>query len=146
LRSIANRIVSVDPTSGVVTREFDIPVAGSTTPQRPFAEIDYKTSGGHDSYDSMQLSVVRHSATGVSLNALYTLGHSRGTSAGSNETITVGNNARDIKDFDYDIGDNNFDVRHNFNTSLVYSLPFGNGKRFNLSGVGNAILGGWQMS
>jgi hypothetical protein len=148
LRSITNRIASVDPTSGVITREFDIPVAGSTTPLRPYAEIDYKTSGGRDSYDSMQLSVVRHSASGVTLNAQYTLGHSRGTSAGSNETITVGNNARDIKDFDYDLGDNNFDVRHNFNTSLVYALPFGNGRKYlsSIGSVGNAILGGWQVS
>jgi hypothetical protein len=148
VRSIANRIVSVDPTNGTVTREFDIPVPGSTTPQRPFAEIDYKTSGGHDAYDSMQLSVVRHSATGVSLNAQYTLGHSRGTSAGSNEAITVGNNARSIKDFEYDLGDNSFDVRHNFNASMVYALPVGKGRRYmgNMGSVANAVLGGWQLS
>jgi hypothetical protein len=167
LRSITNRTIGV-LASGTAVREFDIVTCANGTVQdgtanaltstnlctgstaasklSPYAEIDYKTSGGRDSYDSMQLSVVRHSATGVSLNAQYTLGHSRGTSAGSNETITVGNNARDIKEFDYDLGDNNFDVRHNFNTSLVYGLPFGNGRKFNLSGVANTIFGGWQMS
>src|SRR6185436_20705665 len=113
-------------------------------PLRPYAEVDYKTSGGHDAYDSMQLSLVRHSSTGVSMNMQYTLGHSRGTSAGSNETITVGNNARALKDFDYDQGDNTFDVRHNFNASAVYELPFGRNRRFltNMGSLGNGLLGG----
>jgi hypothetical protein len=148
LRSIANRIVSVDSTNGTVTREFDIPQGPGVTPLRPYAEIDYKTSGGKDSYDSMQLSFVRHSATGLTINGQYTLGHSRGTSAGSNETITVGNNARNIADFDYDKGDNNFDVRHNANVSLVYALPFGKGKKYasSMGSLGNALLGGWQMA
>ena len=30
--------------------------------------------------------------------------------------------------------------------SPVYELPFGRGKRFNLSGVADTILGGWQIS
>src|SRR5262249_60246743 len=50
LRSIANRIKEVrtnpDPTqAGIVIREFDID-NGGTNVQRPFGEIDYKTSGG----------------------------------------------------------------------------------------------------
>ena len=60
LRSWANKIIggahqreSRRPTP-IVIREFDI-VNGSSI-QRPFAEVDYKTSGGHDSYNSMQLS------------------------------------------------------------------------------------------
>ena len=30
--------------------------------------------------------------------------------------------------------------------SPIYELPFGQGKRFNLSGVADTILGGWQIS
>ena len=70
-----------------------------------------------------KLSVVRRSAKGVTMNAQYTLGRSFGNSEGSNEADTVGNNARDIKDFDYDKSYNKFDVRHNFNTSLIYDIP-----------------------
>ena len=44
----------------------------------PYAEIDYKTSGGHDSYNAMQLSVTRRSAKGVTMNAQYTLGLQQG--------------------------------------------------------------------
>jgi hypothetical protein len=148
LRSIANRIVSVDPASGTVTREFDIPVAGSATPLRPFAEIDYKTSGGRDSYNALQLSVVKRSNKGLTMNSQYTLGRSFGTSAGSNEAITAANNARTLSDFDAEEGYNTFDVRHNFNVSVVYALPFGRGKAYgaNMNSVANAILGNWEMA
>ena len=39
-----------------------------------------------------------------------------------------------------------FDVRHRFVASVLYELPFGDGKPFLQSGVGGAILGGWQIS
>jgi len=39
-----------------------------------------------------------------------------------------------------------FDVRHRFVSSVLYELPFGNGKPFMQTGVGAAILGGWQVS
>ena len=55
------------------------------------------------------------------MNAQYTLGRSYGDSTGSNEADTVGNNARNLADFAYDESYNKFDVRHNFNASLVYA-------------------------
>jgi hypothetical protein len=143
LRSIANRIKevrTVDPTqAGVIVREFDID-NGGTNVLRPFAEIDYKSSGGHDSYNAFQFSLVRRAAKGLTMNTQYTLGRSFGNSAGSNEADTVGNNARALKDFDYDNGYNKFDVRHNFNTSLVYAIPTGK-----LAGAAKAILGSWEV-
>jgi hypothetical protein len=39
-----------------------------------------------------------------------------------------------------------FDVRHRFVASVLYELPFGAGKPFMQSGVGGAILGGWQVT
>jgi hypothetical protein len=144
IRSIANRIVAVrtnpDPTqNGVIIREFDID-NGGTSVLRPFGEVDYKTSGGHDAYNALQLSLVRRSSRGLTMNAQYTLGRSFGNSAGSNEADTVGNNARNLADFDYDDGYNKFDIRHNFNTSLVYTIPTGK-----LSGAAKSILGSWEV-
>ena len=55
------------------------------------------------------------------MNAQYTLGYSKGNTGGSNEAQTAANNARALADFEYDNGYNNFDVRHNFNLSLLYS-------------------------
>jgi carboxypeptidase family protein len=161
LRSIANQIVGVQ-TNGAspafTVREFSIVTCangtvatgtlcpGSTisSVQNPFAEIDYKTSGGRDSYNAMQLALTRHTATGVALNAQYTLATSKGTSGGSNEARTAGNNGRlsserpanatNLADFEYDNGYNLFDVRHTFSASALYTVP-GNG----------ALTGGWSV-
>jgi len=141
LRSIANRTIGVQSNganAATQIREFDIitrnPDGTIATQLRPYAEIDYKTSGGHDSYNSMQLSLSRRSVKGLSMNAQYVLGYSKGNTGGSNEATTAGNNARLLSDFDYDNGFNNFDIRHNFNLSLLYTVP----------GTG-PVAGGWTV-
>jgi carboxypeptidase family protein len=168
LRSVANRILPgqttiVDGTAlpvtfGVVNRtnsagqviavntirEFSI-MSGTSSVQNPFAEIDYKTSGGHDSYKALQMALTRRFNSGVTLNSQYTFASSTGNTTGSNEARTAANNARALADFDYDNGSNNFDVRHTFNLSALYDLPFGHGKRYDFGDVGNALLGDWQV-
>jgi Carboxypeptidase regulatory-like domain/TonB dependent receptor-like, beta-barrel len=168
LRSIANRILpgqtlitdgTTLPTGvGVINRtnaggqviavntarEFSI-VSGTSSVLNPYAEIDDKTSGGHDSYKALQMSLSRRFSTGLTLNSQYSFSRSFGNTSGSNEARTAANNARAISDFDYDEGYNNFDVRHTFNLSALYDLPFGAGKKYDFGGVGNAVLGNWQI-
>src|SRR5436190_22054330 len=168
LRSIANRILpgqttiadgTTLPTSfGIVNRtnaggsviavntirEFS-QVSGSSTVNNPYAEVDDKTSGGHDTYRALQMSLVRRFSTGVTLNGQYTWSRSFGNTSGSNEARTAANNARAIGEFDYDNGANNFDIRHTFNLSAIYDLPFGQGKKHNLEGAANTIFGGWEI-
>jgi hypothetical protein len=127
-------VTNPNPTANAfVIREFSIvqrDAAGNVTSvQNPYAEVDYKTSGGQDAYNAMMLSLARRAPTGISLNIQYTLGRSRGNTAGSNEALTAGNNARDLADFDYDNGYDNFDVRHTFNLSLLYP-PYGRGRAY----------------
>jgi hypothetical protein len=156
LRSVANQITQVisnpnPANAAIVIREFSIPIRDAngniTGVQNPFAEVDYKTSGGHDSYNAMMLQFSRRAASGVSVNVQYTLGRSRGNTAGSNEALTSGNVARKLADFDYDNGYNNFDVRHTFNLSLLYPIPYGHGRAFgsNASSAAQALLGGWDV-
>ena len=158
LRTITNKITDVvtnpTPTSAaLVIRQFSIvqrDAAGNVTGvQNPYAEIDVKTSGGHSDYNAMMLSLNRRSANGLSMNMQYTLGKSRGTTGGSNEASTAANNADfdNVETFEYDNGYNNFDVRHTFNLSLLYSLPYGEGRKYgaNASGVSQFILGGWDV-
>src|SRR5215470_9590957 len=154
LRSVTNQITQVvtnpNPANpAIVIRQFSIPTrdaAGNITGvQNPFAEIDYKTSGGHDSYNAMQLGLSRRSANGLSMNVQYTLSKSYGNTAGSNEALTAGNLARNISDYDYDNGYNNFDVRHTFNFSLLYQIPYGRGRSPNAGGVADWVLGGWDI-
>jgi hypothetical protein len=82
----------------------------------------------------MQLSLTRRSANGLTMNGQYTLGKSWGNTGGSNEAVTANNNARSMADFDYDMGYNNFDVRHTFNLSAIYSFP-----------ARGALLRGWNV-
>ena len=156
LRSVANQITEVVTNSNpanaaFVIREFSIVTrnaAGQVTGvQNPYAEVDFKTSGGHDSYNAMMLSLNRRSAQGLALNMQYTLGKSYGTSGGANGANTAANNARTESEFEYEDGYNNFDVRHTFNLSLLYSLPFGRGRQFgsDLNGFADAVLGGWDV-
>ncbi|MCC7007490.1 MAG: TonB-dependent receptor [Acidobacteria bacterium] len=156
LRSVANNIVDVitnpDPTkAALVVREFSIPVRDANgtivSVQNPYAEIDYKTSGGRDSYQALQFSLVKRAQKGLSANVQYTFGRSRGNTAGSNEAQTAANNARTLEEFDYDIGYNNFDVRHTFNFSVLYELPYGTGKAFgqNASPLLRTLLGDWEV-
>ena len=70
LRSVANQIIGVcsqnrpdgrgdrDPRVHIVTAQRG---RDDRQHQRPYAEVDYKTSGGHDSYNALQLSLTRRS-------------------------------------------------------------------------------------
>jgi hypothetical protein len=110
--------------------------------QNPYAEVDFKTSGGHDSYNAMMLSMSKRSASGLSLNAQYTLSKSYGNTGGSNEALTAANNALTLSQFDYDNGYNNFDVRHTFNISALYQIPYGRERQTSFA---ETVFGGWDI-
>ena len=135
LRSIANKItgVATNPTTGaaIITREFG----------NRFAEIDYKTSGGRDHYNSMQTTLNRRFAQGFTLGLQHTWGRSIGNSQGSNEALTAANNYS----FAADYGNNNYDIRHSLNATALYELPFGPNKAVKLTGAADKILGGWEL-
>ncbi len=117
---VVNRVDANGRVVGVNTiRQFDI--INGTTQNRPFAEVDYKTSGGDDRYNALQLSLARRFNQGLTLNAQYAYASSRGTTAGSNEART----SAQFENFEADHGRNNFDVRHTFNLSALYDLPIG---------------------
>jgi hypothetical protein len=137
---VINRTNAAGQVVGVNTvRQFDI--LSGTTQNRPFAEVDYKTSGGDDSYNALQFSLVRSFSSGLTMNAQYTFAKSEGITAGSNEART----SAQLDNFEADRGRNNFDVRHTFNLSALYELPFGKGKKYDFGKTGNFLLGGWQI-
>jgi hypothetical protein len=87
------------------------------------------------------MTLARRITTGLTLNSQYTFSRSFGNTAGSNEARTSA-----IPDvFEADRGYNNFDVRHTFNFSALYKLPFGKGTSHELGSVGNALLGDWEI-
>lgn len=137
LRSTTNKVIGVtmNPATGVgsVVREFG--------PR--FGEIDYKTTGGTDNYNSLQTTLNRRFSRGLTFGAQWTYGHSIGNTGGSNEA----NTATQPLNFRADRGNNAFDVRHSANVSAMYELPFGRGRRFgsSIGGALNAVAGGWDV-
>lgn len=135
LRSITNLItgVTTNPTTGAGTaiRQFG----------GRFAEIDYKTSGGTDVYHSLQSTIQRRFARGLSFGAQYTWAKELGTSSGSNEATT----AQNPYDLRTEYGRGTFDIRHTLNATVLYDLPFGHGKTYSLSGPWDILGGGWQV-
>ena len=154
LRSIANPIVDVVTNSNPASAAFVIRQFSSvqkdangivTGVQNPFAEIDTKTSGGRDNYNALQVGFTRRSTRGLTTNLQYTLARSFGNTSGSNEALTVGNAAQTLAGYDYDLGYNAFDVRHTFNFSAVYQLPYGRGRGHEAKGFLGAIGGNWDI-
>jgi hypothetical protein len=135
----AGRVIAVN-----TVRQFSI-VSGASSVQNPFAEVDYKTSGGTDGYNALQMALARRFDTGLTLNAQYTFARSFGNTAGSNEARTAANNARDIVEYEYDHGYNNFDVRHSFNLSALYLLPIGRNRKHDFGSVGNFLFGNLEL-
>lgn len=107
-----------------------------------YSQLDYKTSGGTDHYDSLQVTVNRRFNRGFSLGSQWTWGHSLGNTGGSNEAQTQTNPFN----FEYDRGNNAFDVRHSFNLSAMYELPLGQGKRYLSHRSPLAfVIGDWEV-
>ncbi len=135
LRSFTNHItgVATNPVNGeaILTRQFG----------GRFSEIDYKTSGGNDHYDSLQAMVSRRFQHGLSAGGQWTWGHSIGNTAGSNEALT----AQNPFDFRAEHGNNAFDIRHSVSMNALYELPFGKGRRWMRDGVSGAVLGDWEV-
>ncbi|MEN6535605.1 MAG: carboxypeptidase regulatory-like domain-containing protein [Bryobacteraceae bacterium] len=108
-----------------------------------FAQLDYKTSGGTDHYDSLQVTANRRYSRGLTIGSQWTWGHSLGNTGGSNEAQTQA----DPFNFERDRGNNAFDVRHSLNASAMYELPIGKGRKYLSRGNGllDAIIGGWEV-
>lgn len=130
-RSITNLITGVNPATGAVTRQ-----------NNQFGEIDYKTSGGRDSYNALQLGLTRRFVQGLTVGTQYAWSHSLGTSQGSNEATTV----QDPFCFECERGDGPADIRHYAYVNAVYELPFGKGRTYLREGLASNIIGGWNVS
>jgi hypothetical protein len=83
----------------------------------------------------------RRLANGLSLGAQYTWAKELGTSSGSNEATT----AQSPYDFRTEYGRGIYDIRHTLNATVLYSLPFGHGKSYSLSGPLDQVAGGWSV-
>ncbi len=135
------------------THEFSSQTLNGINPltgTRPFASLTNSTIGysnyqANSDLEALQIGLRRNISTGLLISANYQYSH--GISDGSNgdgESDALQNaNCRTCER-----GNADFDVRHNFSSSVIWMVPAGKGRRWlkNSSGLANTILGGWQLS
>ena len=88
------------------------------------------------SFDAMVVQLTHRFANGFTFSSLYTLSHSIDTSS-----YEIGFQQTDPFNQAINKGDSDYDVRHNFQISAFYELPFFRG-RHDLLGT---IVGGWTL-
>jgi hypothetical protein len=118
-----------------------LPGPGAIQARRPLPGYSAINVYGPDvsaHYESLQTQLEHRFKKGFTLLAAYTYSHAIDNDNGSRE---------DAYNLALETGNSVFDVRQRFVLSSVYELPFGKGKAFlNSSRIGNAVLGGWQLS
>ncbi len=117
-------------------------------PYPGFQSIGGSTNNAISNYNSLQTSISRRLAHGVSFNFNYTWSHflddqdssSWGSRAGDQNYQNAYNPAANY-------GPSNFDVRNALKGNIVYDLPFGRGREFlNHNWLLDEVVGGWQVS
>ncbi|MGH9738943.1 MAG: carboxypeptidase regulatory-like domain-containing protein [Candidatus Acidiferrales bacterium] len=114
---------------------------GSVEPVLPrlnnnYSALNENVTGGRSSYNSLQVSLVRQAARGVTMQVSYTYSHCLDDGSGSYGLELGALGQLDPYDSRYDYGDCQFDLRHNVVANVIYQLPF----------HGNRLIEGWQLS
>jgi hypothetical protein len=120
---------------------------GSVASRRPFPGFNNITAQvpmGVSRYNAMELRAERRYASGFSLLTSYTF--SRSLDNGGEQLIgDLG--LRNVDNVNWEYSLSLGDMRHRFVASALYDLPFGHGRRFDITNpVLNAIAGGWQAN
>lgn len=103
---------------------------------------------GNADYKSLQVSVTRRAANGLSLQASYNWSRAHGdVSSDFQEPWGIGSlqNTYDLKTEAKDIA--SFDITHIVKGYVIYNLPFGRGKMLmsNVSPLTDALVSGWAL-
>lgn len=122
-----------------------IPGPGAVNPRRlmpQFGELDAGYNQYNSSYNSMRVNAVKRMSKGLQFQVNYTWGK-----ALDNQSSLAETRAQNQYDRRADWGRSSIDLRHIFQASYVYELPFGRGKKFggNWNRATNVVLGGWSM-
>jgi hypothetical protein len=152
-RSTALEIGYLGSRSKRLQRMFDAnevtPGPGSLADRRPYPEFSRIQEIGNVAeaeYNSLAVKLTRRLDRGFSVLVGYTLSKSEDNGSGIRVLNGDALFPQNSNCFECEWGPSIFDVRHRLVTSVLYELPFGEGKRYATSGLAGAILGGWQVS
>jgi hypothetical protein len=115
-------------------------VVQSFRPYQPWSTVNYYTSNIFSNTNQFELGAVRRMSSGLSAQVEYQFTREF-TSQPYGATAPT-----DPFDPQLDYGNADF-IRRNYVTmNFTYRLPVGAGEHFALSGISNAVLGGWQIA
>jgi hypothetical protein len=112
-------------------------------PDPRFAAVNQLATGANSHYNGLQLTAEKRLAHGLELHANYTLSHCLDTvsNGGFLSFSSAGILSPLPGELGRQYGNCDYDVRHNFNASYVYELPF----KTNRARL-KALVEGWQIS
>ena len=124
----------------------------STTPavRNPnFTGIILAATDGDAFYNALLVELTKRFSSGVQFQGAYTLSKMIDDASSVRASVGAGvgaGNATSLEYRTYNRGLSAFDMRQNLVVNLSAELPFGADRRFKLSGLADALLGGWQVS
>jgi hypothetical protein len=129
------------------------PGTTAPVPRRPYGpllgEIRAISDTGHSTYHGLQAKVEHRFSHGLYLLGSYTFSKAiDNQSNGTDGSQSGGQYPQDPRNFNGDRGLAAFDRAQRFVTSAVWEIPVGRGRHFGsaLPAVGQAVIGGWQLS
>lgn len=101
-------------------------------------------NGAFSDYNALQLEARRQFRNGFFAQVNYTFANTKTDSDGTGQNRFEA--FMDNKRPELNHGRSNFHITHVMNANVIYSLPFGEGRKFlNQGGIVNALAGGWQL-
>ncbi|HEY3444316.1 MAG TPA: carboxypeptidase regulatory-like domain-containing protein [Paludibaculum sp.] len=127
------------------------PGLGTTTANLPLAKLYGKTIGanmwdgiGYATYNSLQATLNKNFSGGLFLKSAFTWGKALNMADDTGWAGLWGWNWEPMMSRNY--GYAGYDRKFMYTQAWVYEMPFGKGKKFAMSGVADAILGGWRVN
>lgn len=121
-------------------------VAGAGAKGRPLfprkSDTNFLFLPTSSNYNALQVKLDRRFTGGFLLTTAYTYGKALGYKTDGGGVGSISN----YLNFRWNYAPVDYNRTHTFVQSYVYDLPFGKGKPFVQSGIGNRLLGGWQVS
>jgi hypothetical protein len=118
-------------------------------PNPAFSDITYAFNGGKSRYKALQAKFEWRMSRELTVLSSLTLSETKDNGAQSLENSNGNFPApQDFRNLDADFGLSNYHQPYNSTTSFVWSLPFGQGRRWggNASPLVEALIGGWQLA
>jgi hypothetical protein len=133
------------------TSAYDQPLSARPFPN--WGTVNTRSTGANASYHSLQLEMSHRYSHGLTFDSNYTLAKNLADNQGPDNNGSFsgevgGSRASYGRDRSVDFGQVYGTRRNRWNTTMVYELPFGRGRRFggDMNRLEDAVVGGWQLS